>query len=201
MLQIEHGVAVNGGGINDRKIQLRFGRTQLVHQFKGVVDHPIRTRAIAINFIDHNDRPEAQSQGFFGHETRLRHRAFNRIHQQQDPINHRQHALDFTAEISVTRGIHDVDVDAFIINGGVLGENGNAALFFKIVGIHDAFSNVLVGGEGTGLMKKFVNKGSFTVVDVGDDGDISKGAWHGIRLRLSRTIETCSEQLSHATLG
>ena len=38
-------------------------------------------------------------------------------------------------------------------------------------------------------MEKLVNEGRFTVVNVGNNGDISKGAWHGIRLRLGRALD------------
>jgi 5-keto 4-deoxyuronate isomerase len=35
---------------------------------------------------------------------------------------------------------------------------------------------VLVGGEGTSLLQKLVHKRGLAVVNVGDNGDITKGA-------------------------
>ena len=50
-------------------------------------------------------------QRFAQHKTRLRHRAFCRINQQQHTVNHVEYAFHFAAEISVTGRIDDVDLD------------------------------------------------------------------------------------------
>ncbi len=72
--------------------------------------------------------------------------------------------------------IHDINVRALVIDRTVLGQNRNSPLFFKIVGIHDAFRHLLVFRKGTSLLEQFINHGGFSVVDVGDDGDIAQGA-------------------------
>ena len=153
-----------------------FGRAQLVEQVEGLVDHPVRTRAGTVDLVHHHDRLEAKRQRFLGHEAGLRHRAFDRIHQQQHAVDHRQHALHLAAEVGVSRGVHDIDVVAFKLDRGVLGQNGDATLFFQIVAIHHSFNHVLVGGEGAGLLQELVHQGGLAVVDVGDNGDITEGA-------------------------
>jgi hypothetical protein len=78
----------------------------------------------------------------------------------------------------VSRRIDDVDVNTFIVDGAVLRENGDSALFFEIVGIHYPLGNGLVGGECAGLTEQLVDQGGLAVVNVGDNGDVSEGAGH-----------------------
>ena len=61
------------------------------------------------------------------------------------------------------------------MNRRVLGENCDAALSFKIVGVHDAFGDGLVRPKGARLAEHGVNQGGLAVVNVGDDGDIADG--------------------------
>ena len=77
-------------------------------------------------------------QGLLEHKPRLRPRAFEGIDQNQRPVGHLQHALDFAAEIGVAGRVDDVDLHALVDEGDVLGENGDAAFPFQIVGIEDA---------------------------------------------------------------
>ena len=57
--------------------------------------------------------------------------------------------------------------------GGVLRQNCDAALFFKIIGIHHPFCRRLAAVQGTGLPQQLVYQRGFAVIDVGDDGDIA----------------------------
>ena len=74
--------------------------------------------------------------------------------------------------------IHDVDVDAVVIDRGVLGEDGDAALALDVAGIHHALDEMRVRGEGPGLLQELVDEGGFPVVDVRDDGDVAERATH-----------------------
>ena len=144
----QFGKAGEAGSVNDGEIELLVAGAQFVEQFKCLVDHPARARARFVDFVDHHNRAQAQRQGFFGHKTGLRHRAFLRIHQQHHAIDHAQHALHFAAEIGVSGGVDDIDVVAFVFDGGVFGQNGDAALFFDVAAVHHALVNVLVAAEG-----------------------------------------------------
>src|SRR6266404_4265212 len=62
---------------------------------------------------------------------------------------------------------------------GVFGEDGDAALALKVVGIHDALDEGFVGAEDAGLPEHGVDEGGFAVVDVGDDGDVANVLAHG----------------------
>ena len=73
----------------------------------------------------------------------------------------------------MTWGVDDVDLCAVVGDGGVLGENGDALLALSVTGVHDAVGNVRVGSKSSGFPEHFVHEGGLTVVDVGDDGDIT----------------------------
>jgi hypothetical protein len=95
------------------------------------------------------------------------------VNQQQNGVNHRHHALYFTTEVGVARGVNDVDVVAIPVDRGVFRENGNTAFFLLVVGVHHAFVVELVALKGAGLAQKLVDEGSFTVVNVSNDGDVA----------------------------
>ena len=62
----------------------------------------------------------------------------------QRAIDHRQHALHLTPEIGVTRSVDDIDARILPEDGRHLGQDGDAALPFEIVGIEGALGNALV---------------------------------------------------------
>src|SRR5450830_1707251 len=171
------GIAVQARGVDDGEIQLLVVRAQLVEQFKGLVDGPVRTRARTVDLVDDDDGLQAQGEGLAGDETGLRHRAFLGIDQQQHRVDHRQHALDLAAEVGVARRVDDVDVGAFVLDRAVLRQNRDAALFLEIVRVHHAGIDLLVFTEGAGLAQQLVHQRGFAMVNVGDDGDVANSAF------------------------
>ena len=73
----------------------------------------------------------------------------------------------------MARGVNDVDVVVVPLQRRVLGEDGNAPLFFLIIGIHDPLVFKLFTVKGAGLAQQLVYQSGFAMVDVGDDGDIT----------------------------
>jgi hypothetical protein len=65
-----------------------------------------------------------------------------------------------------------------IVDGGVLGEDGDAALALEVVGVHDALGDVLVRGERARLVQELVDQRRLAVIDVGDDREISDRTGH-----------------------
>ena len=114
----------------------------------------------------------AKLQRLLQHEARLRHRAFGRIDQQQNAVDHLQDALDLAAEVRVARGIDDVDFRPFIMHGGVLGQNGDAALALQVAGVHHAINHRLIFAVDAALLEHFVHERGLAVVNVGDNCDI-----------------------------
>ena len=92
----------------------------------------------------------------------------------QRAIDHVEDALHLAAEISVARGIDDVDARALPEDGGHLGQDGDAALALEIVGIERALGDALVLAEGAGLLQQAVDQRGLAMVDVSDDGDIAQ---------------------------
>ena len=111
---------------------------------------------------------------FFKNEARLWHRAINGIDQEENSIHDEHHALNFTTEVGVARGINNIDLDTCIMDGSVLGDNGNSTLTLLIHTVHDALSDFLVIPEGASLLEHAVQQGRFPVVNVGNDGDIAE---------------------------
>jgi hypothetical protein len=80
----------------------------------------------------------------------------------------------------VSGGVDDVDavfgVGALVqpADGGVLGQDGDAALALEVVRVHHALAEVLAGVEGLGLAQQLVDQRGLAVVDVGNDGDVAK---------------------------
>ena len=164
---------VQGRGVNHFEVQLFFGSTQVVEQVEDLVQNPVRTRAWTVNLVDHHDWTQAGFESLLGHETGLRHRAVLSVNQQQNGVNHRHYAFNFAAEVGVARGIHDVDVVAVPVDGGVFRQNGNTALFLLVVGVHHALVVELVALQGAGLTQEFVYQGGLTMVNVSNDGDVA----------------------------
>ena len=69
--------------------------------------------------------------------------------------------------------VYDVDLEVVIKHRGVLGENGDAALTFEIVGVHDAVDQFLIGAKYAALAQHGVNERGLSVIDVGDNCDIA----------------------------
>ncbi len=133
--------------------------------------------------------PQAVLEGFLRDEARLRHGTVHRIHQQQHAIDHGEHALDFAAEIRVSRRIDDVDAVIAPGDRRVLGENGDAALALQIIRIHDPLLQVLARIERPGLPQQLIHERGFAVIDVRDDGDIAKFLSHSEVPRKPTIIE------------
>src|SRR2546423_10904375 len=76
-------------------------------------------------------------------------------------------------------GIAVFEARPAILDGAVLGEDGDAALALDVVGIHDALAELLVGGKGPRLLQQAIDQRGLAVVDVRDDGDVADRAVHG----------------------
>ena len=161
-------------GVDDGEIQLFFRGAQCIKQIEDLIDDPVGARAGAVNLVDHHDRLKTLGKGFGSHEACLRHGAVDGIHKQQHRVDHGEHALNLTTEVGVPRRIHNVDAVVAVVNGGVLGENRDAPLFFLIVGIHDPLCINSAAIKGARLAQQAVNEGRLAMVDVGDDGDVAE---------------------------
>ena len=108
------------------------------------------------------------------HKTGLGHGPLGDVHQQDHAVDHLEDPLHLAAKIGVARRVHDVDLHVLVVDGGVLGQNGDAALPLQIVGVHDPLHRGLVLAVDAALLEHFVHQGGLAVVDVGDNGDVSQ---------------------------
>ena len=74
----------------------------------------------------------------------------------------------------MARGVHDVDLGVLVLDGGVLGQDGDAALPLQVAGVHDALHSLLVLAVHAALLEHLVHQGGLAVVDVGDNGYVSQ---------------------------
>ena len=127
----------------------------------------------AVDLVDDDDHAVAELQRAAEHKAGLRHGAFGGVHEQDDAVDHFEHALHLAAEVGVARRVDDVDLDALIGDGGVLRENGDAALAFEIAGVHYALDDFLIFAVHARLLEHFVHERRLAVVNVGNDCDIA----------------------------
>ena len=151
---IVRGVAVLGAGVHIREIQLLLGGVQREEKFEHLIMHPIRPGVVAVDFVDHHNRPRPAFQCFAQYKSRLRLRAVLGVHQQQHAVDHAQRPLHLAAEIRAARRIDDIDVMIANLERRVLGLDGDALLTLEIHGIHNAFllGDRLIGAEGARLL-------------------------------------------------
>ena len=154
-------------------------------QVEDLRQHLLGAGVLTVDLVDHHDHRVAERQRLAEHEARLRHRAFGGVDEQDHAVDHRQHALHFTAEVGVARGVDDVDVRAFVLNRAILRQNRDAAFLFQVVRVHDPGIDLLVFAEGAGLPQQLVHEGRLAMVDVCDDGDIATCAFS---IRHSRCV-------------
>ena len=167
------GPTADARGIDMRKVQLLVAGAQVGEQVEHVVQRLVGLGCGLVDLVQHDDRAQAQGKRLGGHELGLGHRAFGRIDQQADAVDHRQDAFDLAAEIGVAGRVDDVDARALPFDRGCLGQNGDAAFAFDVVAVHRAFRDGLVVAEGPRLTQQLVHQGGFAVVDVSDDGDVA----------------------------
>src|SRR5208282_6874498 len=182
-----------GVRIQDREVELLFLGVEIDKKVVNLVQNFLRTGIGTVDFINDENRLQVRFESFAEYVTRLRQRAFAGVNQQHDAVDHLERALHLAAKIGVAGRIHNIDFDARIKHGRVLGKNSDAALAFQIVRVHDALGHGLVVAEGATLSKHGVNQRGFAVVHVGNDGDVAD-AWiqfensSGFRLGLTTTL-------------
>src|SRR6266481_4294142 len=131
------GHAVARIGVDDGKIELVFGGVQVDEEIVDFVENFLGASVGAIDFIEHDDGRELSGKSFLQNVASLRKRPFASIDQDNYAIDHAQRTLDFAAEVAVAGRVDDINLGVVEKEGGVLGENGDAALALKVVGIHD----------------------------------------------------------------
>ena len=179
------GNAVARVGVDDREIELIFGRVEVDEQIVDFIEHFGGARVHAIDFVQHDHRRQLRGQRLLQNVTRLRQRAFAGIHQHDHAVHHAQRAFDFAAEIAVARRVDDVDLRVVEKQRRVLGENRDAALAFQVVRVHHALDEFLVGAKDAALAQHGIDQRGLAVVNVRDDRDIANILAHSVAVKVA----------------
>ena len=73
----------------------------------------------------------------------------------------------------MARSVYHIDFYTFIINRYILGQNCDTPLSFEIVVVKDQFSQLLLLARLTRLIYHPVHQGCLTVVNMGDNRNVS----------------------------
>jgi hypothetical protein len=171
--EVADGPAVASGGVEDGEVELVVGGAEFDEEVEDFVEDFVVALGGLVDLVEDDDGLEAELEGLVEDEAGLGHGAFGGVDEQQDAVGHVEDAFDLPAEVGVAGGVDDVDFDALVADGDVLGEDGDAAFAFEVVAVEQA---VLAGGLALGdveLAQDGVDEGGFAVVDVGDDGDVA----------------------------
>ena len=169
-----------GGGsrsaraIDHGAVELLIIRSQIHEKLQDLVFDLTQTSVGLVDLVDADDDSVIQLQRLLQHEASLGHGAFRRIHQQQNTVHHLENTLHLASKVGVAGGVDDIDLHAFVMHRGVLGQNGDASFLFQVSRIHYAGNGLLVFTVNAALLQEPVHQGGFSVVNVGDDGNVSQ---------------------------
>ena len=172
VLEVFQSIAVLGGAEYEGGFQLVIICIKVHEKFKNFIDDLGRTCLGTVDLVDVADDRQVQSQGLHQDELGLGHDAFESIDHEDAAINHLQDPLYLTAEIRMAGGIDNIDLDAVVIHGCILGKDGDAALPLDVAGIHDPLGHCLIVPEDAGLAQEVVHKRRLAVVDMGYNRDV-----------------------------
>ena len=102
-------------------------------------------------------------------ESRLGHGSVESVYYEEHCVYHLEYTLYFASEICVAGSVYDIDTDALVVDGCVLGEDRDAALTLQVVAVHDLLDDFFVLAVYARLLEHGVDNGGLAVVNVSDD--------------------------------
>ena len=149
------------------------GGVEIDEQIVDFVQHLLRPRVTAVDLVDHHDGRQLGLQRLAQDVASLRQGALTRVDQQQHAVHELQGALHLAAEIAVAGRVHNVDARAVIGDGGVLGQDGDAAFALEFVGVHNPLHHGFTLAENAALPEHGVHQRGLAVVHMRDDGNVA----------------------------
>ena len=159
-------------GVDDREVDLRLVGVLVEEELVHLVDDLGDARVAPVDLVDDEDHRQPPGERLAQDEPRLRQRPLRGVDQEQHPVDHREAAFHLAAEVGVAGRVDDVDLGLAVADGGVLGEDRDAALALE-AGVHHPVDPLLVRGEGARLAQERVHERRLPMVDVGDDRDVA----------------------------
>ena len=113
------------------------------------------------------------------HKLSLRHWAFLSVNDKKNAVGHIESTFNLTGEVSVARGIDNVDFVIVIEDRSLFCGNCNSPLMFLVHGIHNKRLRHfrLIIAKGVGLFQETINKRGLTMVNVSDNRNISNSVF------------------------
>ena len=156
--------------VDNGEVELILRCIEVAHEVEHHLIHLFGAAVGLIDFVDDDDRLQANLQGFLQHEARLRHRSFEGIDEQQAAVGHVQDALHLAAEVRVARRVDDVYLRVLVVDADVLREDGDASLALQLVVVEHEFARLLVLAEEITCQEHFIYESCLAVVNVCYDG-------------------------------
>ena len=98
-----HRAALAGDGRDDRELDVVIGRVEIEEQLVDLVEDLMRPRVAAVDLVEHDDGGQMLRERLREHVAGLRQRAFSRVDEEHDAVDHRQRPFDLAAEVGVAR--------------------------------------------------------------------------------------------------
>ena len=73
----------------------------------------------------------------------------------------------------MARGIDQVDLYAFVVDGNILGQNRNTSFSFQVVAIQDPFTLELRIAVLAALLKQAIDHRGLTMIDVSNNNNVA----------------------------
>ena len=167
-------VAVDGRSVHHGEIELLVRSTQFDHQIENLVNRTIRVGIGTVDLVDHHDDAKTLLERMRKNEARLRLGPLVGIDDKQGAVRHVQDALNLSTEIGMAGRIDDVDLNVLVVDGDILGKNGDTALALLVIRVKNTLLHFLIIAEHVRCPQQAVNKCRFTMIDMSDDGDVAK---------------------------
>ncbi len=170
-----HGPTLAGHRRDDGEVDVVVGRVEVEEQLVDLVEHLVGALVLAIDLVDDHHCRQSGRQRLGQHVAGLGQGSLGRVDQQQHAVDQGQRPLDLAAEVGVAWCVDQVDADVAPLHRGRLGQDGDAPLALLVVRVHDAVDQRLVRTEDVGGSQHGIDQGCLPVIDVGDEGEVTKG--------------------------
>ena len=154
--------------VEHRAVELLVGCVKVDEKLKYLILDLAKTGIGFVYLIYNYNNSVVKLKSSLEHEACLGHRTLCRVNEQNNSVYHLKYALYLAAEVCVSWGVDNIYLGVLIVNSGVLGENGNSSLFFKVARVHYSCNSFLIFTVDAALLKHFVDERSLAVVDVGN---------------------------------
>ena len=119
VIRIVYHDALSCDTVEDREIQLLVVGFQIHKELVYLIDDFVDPGILLVDLVDEKDRIDPLLQRFFQYESRLRHRSFAGIHQQDDRVYRLDDTLHFRRKVGVSRCVYDIDLHVSVHDGAV----------------------------------------------------------------------------------